>query len=50
MKVSGQVKLPRNFPDFLHDSKNKQELYALLASNATSISIEKIICATSGMV
>ena len=32
VKMSGQVKLPHNFPDFLCDSK-KQELFALLTSN-----------------
>ncbi len=50
-KVSGHVKLPRNFQDFLRDTKNKQELFEFLTSNVLSSHIEsdKVICVTSGM-
>ncbi len=50
-KVSGHVKLPRNFQDFLRDTKNKQELFEFLTSNVLSSDIEsdKVICVTSGM-
>ena len=32
-KVSEQVKLPRNWGNFLRDSKNKEELFSLLTTN-----------------
>ncbi len=50
-KVSGHVKLPCNFQDFLRDTKNKQELFEFLTSNVLSSDIEsdKVICVTSGM-
>ncbi len=50
-KVSGHVKLPRNFQDFLRDTKNKQEFFEFLTSNVLSSDIEsdKAICVTSGM-
>ena len=50
-KVSGHVKLPRNFQDFLRDAKNKQELFEFLTSNVFSLITEpdKLLCATSGM-
>ena len=50
-KVSGHVKLPRNFQDFLRDAKNKQELFEFLTSNMFSLLTEpdKLLCATSGM-
>ena len=31
-KVTGQTKLPGNWPDFLCDPKNKQELFTLISS------------------
>ncbi len=45
------MKLPRNFQDFLRDTKNKQELFEFLTSNVLSSDIEsdKVICVTSGM-
>ena len=49
IKVNGQVKLPRNFQDFLRDSQNKQELFEFLTSNILPIPTNKILCITSGM-
>ena len=49
IKVNGQVKLPRNFQDFLRDSQNKQELFEFLTSNILPIPTNKILCVTSGM-
>ncbi|KAK1893790.1 putative pseudouridine transporter, partial [Dissostichus eleginoides] len=36
-KVAGQNKLPRNWPDFLRDPMNKQELFTFLSSKIASI-------------
>ena len=35
-KVAGQNKLPGNWPDFLRDTKNKQELFTFLSENIAS--------------
>ncbi len=40
-KVEGRNKLPRNWPDFLSDSANKEELFTFLAKKI----IEFISCA-----
>ncbi len=41
IKVNKQVKVPRNFQDFLRDSKNKQELFEFLTSYVVLISTNK---------
>ncbi len=48
IKVNKQVKVPRNFQDFLRYSKNKQELFEFLTSNVVLISTNKNLCVTSG--
>ena len=48
MKVDGHAKFPKNFQDFFHDGKNKQELFDFLSSNIISCSTEKNICVTLG--
>ena len=35
-KVTGKTKLPRNFPDFLRDSTNKEELFAFLTQKVST--------------
>ena len=51
-KVSGQVKLPTNFPDFLRDAKNKEELFSFLSSRASThiYPVGKEVYITSGMI
>ena len=49
-KVSGQTKMPSNFKDFLHDNKNKTELFDLLTErvSACNYSTGKTVYITSG--
>ena len=49
-KVSEQVKLPRNWGDFLRDSKNKEELFCLLTTKLQQHSFAdgKQVFATAG--
>ena len=50
-KVAGRNKLPRNWPDFLRDPMNKQELFAFLSSRIASSECPdgKKIIITSGI-
>jgi len=50
MKVSGETKLPRNWVDFLRNSANKKELFALLTSKVEEFiwPSDKDVYVTSG--
>ena len=50
MKVSGETKLPRNWMDFLRNSANKKELFALLTSKVEEFiwPSDKDVYVTSG--
>ena len=50
MKLSGETKLPRNWMDFLRDSTNKTELFALLTSKVEEFiwPSDKDVYVTSG--
>ena len=50
-KVSGSKKLPANFEDFLRDSHNKEEMFALLTKTVAESPIPagKEVYITDGM-
>ena len=49
-KVSGQTKLPSKWMDFLHDSKNKEELFVFLTKKVAEATFppDSLVYVTSG--